>query len=304
MITLHKLKLFIVVYERGSLNQAAHELYMAQSAVSQHMQSLEAALGTALFERSPRGVIPTRAGKTLYGYAQRILQLLSEAEREIIHMGETPPLNVAATPGVSVYLLPAWLQRFQQTHTAVSISLQTVLTAAVVRDVLNHRYDLGFLEGELDELDQPDLGRMRAAELEYFVLVQPRHPFAQQGTISVQALSAAPLINRQPASRARRWLEGRLNAYGVQVRSAAELDSIGGIKYALLTEGQTGFAILPRYAVEREVERGELALVHLQETDLRRPLLLVWDKRRAFNPVQRAFIALLAEGAPQLRILL
>ncbi|MBK8029543.1 MAG: LysR family transcriptional regulator [Chloroflexi bacterium] len=48
MVTLHKLKLFIVVYERGSLNQAAQELYTTQSAVSQNIQSLEAAFGEAV----------------------------------------------------------------------------------------------------------------------------------------------------------------------------------------------------------------------------------------------------------------
>jgi DNA-binding transcriptional LysR family regulator len=304
MITLHKLKLFIVVYERRSLNQAAQELYMAQSAVSQNIQRLEAALGVPLFERSPRGVQPTPAGEALYPYAWRILALLAEAERAIMLMSEKQALNVVATPGVSVYRLPDWLQRFQRGQVNVSVSLQTALTAEVVREVLAGRYDLGFLEGELEELDQPTLGRMRVEDIEYFVTVRADHPLASQTTLSINELSQLPLINRQPTSRARRWLETRLQAYGVVVRSMAELDSPGAIKYALLSEGQLGFALLPRYAVEREAERGELALLRLDETDLKRPLLLVWDKRQPFTPIQRAFIALLAQDAPHLQILL
>ncbi|MEO8393079.1 MAG: LysR family transcriptional regulator [Chloroflexota bacterium] len=304
MITLQKLKLFVVVYERRSLNQAAQELYMAQSAVSQNIQSLEAALDARLFERSPRGVQPTEAGDKLYSYARRILQLLTEAEREILSLGDTQSLSVAATPGVSVYLLPNWLQQFQRTQSNLSVSLQTALTSEVVRDVLNGRYDLGFLEGELEELDQPTLGRMRVQDIDYFVTVNANHPLAVREQISIQELNTLPLINRQPTSRTRRWLGAQSEVYGVNARSVAELDSPGAIKYALLSDGQSGYAILPRYAVDREIQRRELALIPLIETELKRPLLLVWNKGKSFTPTQRSFIALLAQDAAQLQILL
>lgn len=304
MITLHKLKLFMVVYDRGSFNRAAQELYMAQSAVSQHIQSLEADLGTPLFERSARGVRPTQAGELLYDYAGRMLHLLAQAEREImqLHQGEKRQLTVGTTPGVSVYLLPMWLQQFQLTHPTVNVSLQTVLTVEVVRDVLNGRFDLGFLEGELAELDQEALGRIRLRDIDYVVVVYPQHPWADQATVSFRDLADRPFINRQPGSRTRRWLDQTLTAHHVHPRNVAELDSPGAIKYAVLNH--MGVAILPHYVVEREAERGELHLVHLEGIELKRPLMLVWDRREPFSPIQRAFISLLAQEAPQLHILL
>jgi LysR family transcriptional regulator, low CO2-responsive transcriptional regulator len=303
-LTLHKLKLFIVVYDRGSFNQAAQELFMAQSAVSQHIQSLEAALGTPLFERTSRGVRPTPAGDVLYDYAGRILQLLAEAERAIMQIDQAQQhsLSVAATPGVSVYLLPPWLQQFQQTHPNVNVSLQTALTAEVVRDVLNGRYDLGFLEGDLLELDQEALGKIRFRDVAYPVVVQTAHPWAERDTVSAVELATQPFINRQPNSRARRWLETTLSAYGVRLRNSAELDSPGAIKYALLNN--MGVAVLPDYAVQREAERSELHLLRLVETDLKRPLMLVWDRRRPFSAIQRSFLNLLAVEAPQLQVIL
>jgi DNA-binding transcriptional LysR family regulator len=304
VITLHKLKLFIVVCDRGSFNQAAQALYLAQSVVSQHVQDLEADLGTPLFERSSRGVRPTEAGKLLYDYARRIVQLEAEAERAIMQLdtAQKRQLVVGSTPGVSVYLLPMWLQQFQQTRANVSVSLQTALTSEVVRDVLNRRYDLGFLEGALEELDQDALGRMRLRDIEYFVAVNPGHPWANGTTVSLTDLAAQPFINRQPTSRTRRWLDQTLSAHDVHLRNVAELDSPGAIKYALLN--QMGVAILPEYAMEREAERGELHLLRLRGLDLKRPLMMVWDKRRAFSPIQRAFIGQLANEAPQLQLLL
>jgi DNA-binding transcriptional LysR family regulator len=304
MITLHKLKLFIVVYDRGSFNQAAHELYLAQSAVSQHIQSLEAAFGTPLFERSPQGVRPTKAGDLLYDYSRRILQLLAEAERAIMHIDQAQKrhLVVGATPGISVYLLPAWLQQFQGAHANTSVSMQTVLTADLVRDVLNNHYDFGFLEGELDELDESALGRLRLWDIDYRTIVNPHHQWAGKSTVALSELSDQPFINRQPASRTRRWLDQLLRNRGVRLHNVAELDSPGAIKYALLNN--MGVAILPLYAVEREIERRELYRIQLAGLELKRPLMVVWDKRRAFSAIQRAFISLLANDAPQLQILL
>lgn len=278
---------------------------MAQSAVSQHIQSLEAALGTALFERSPRGVQPTQAGELLYKYAGRILGLLAEAEREImqIDQAQNRQLVVSATPGVSVYLLPVWFQQFRQTHPHINVSMQTPLTFEVVRDVLNRRYDLGFLEGELAELDHEALGRMRVRDVEYFVTVDAAHPYAERGTIRLDELAAQPFINRQPSSRMRRWLENLLSQYGVRLNNVAELDSLDAIKVAL-TNKMGDCAILPDYAVARDAERGEIRLLRLENVELKRPLLLVWDKRQPFSPIQRAFIGLLAEQSPQLQILL
>jgi DNA-binding transcriptional LysR family regulator len=304
MITLHKLKVFIVVYDRGSFNQAAQELYMAQSAVSQHMQSLEAALGTPLFERSAKGVRPTRAGEMLYGYAQQMLRLLAEAEREIMQLDEVQArqLAVSATPGVSVYLLPVWLQQFQQMTPNVSVSLQTALTREVVEGVLHDKYDLGFLEGELEELDSEALGKMRFRDIEYYICVGARHQWAKEEEVSIHDLAKQPFINRQPGSRARRWFEALLSAQGVRLKNVAELDSPGAIKYALLN--QMGVAVLPLYSIEREVERGEIHTIRFAEFELKRPLLLVWNRHQPFNVLQRAFITMLANDAPQLQIVL
>jgi DNA-binding transcriptional LysR family regulator len=279
-------------------------MYLAQSVVSQHIHSLETALGTPLFSRSARGVRPTPAGELLYQYAAKMLDLLAEAERDISQLNQAvaQQLVVGSTPGVSVYLLPAWLQQFQRTHPKMHVILQTVLTMEVVRDVLSGHYHLGFLEGELDELDQAALGRMRLPDIDYAVIVNAGHPWSARERIPLAELSQQPFINRHPGSRTRHWLDRTLSIRGIQLRTIAELDSPGAIKYALLN--QMGVAILPMYVVEREIERGELHRLMLEDLELKRALMLVWDKRQPFSAMQRAFISLLAVEAPGLQILL
>ena len=114
MLDLHKLEIFLRVVREGSFSRAAESLLMTQPAVSQHIQDLEAQLGTQLFVRERRGVSLTTEGETLHGYATRILQLMAEAENAVTDVTQLAggSVSVAATPGISVYLLPEWVQAF------------------------------------------------------------------------------------------------------------------------------------------------------------------------------------------------
>jgi DNA-binding transcriptional LysR family regulator len=51
MLDLYKLQIFTTVAQEGSFSRAAEQLYMTQSAVSQHIKELETSLGVTLFER-------------------------------------------------------------------------------------------------------------------------------------------------------------------------------------------------------------------------------------------------------------
>lgn len=301
MITLHKLELFRAVYEHGSLNRAAQAHYMAQSVVSQHVQDLEAALGTKLFKRTPRGVRPTAAGDVLYEYASRILALVHEAERAVAQVSplEGRTLTVAATPGVSVYLLPRWLNDFREEHPNIHVNLQTALTLELIREVQAGRYDLGFVEAEPEELQEFTVGFQVVAEVTYYVVVQPSHRWAGRDAIKLEELVQEPFITRQPGSRARKWLESTLGKAAARLKIVAELDSPGAIKFALLNG--MGVAVLPDYVIEREVVRKELVRLRLQGFPLRRSLLMLWQGGQPFSLIQQAFVATLAAHLPGLR---
>jgi DNA-binding transcriptional LysR family regulator len=69
---------FLAVLEEGSLSGAARRLGLTQPTLGRHIESIEAALGQALFVRSQRGLTPTPAAETLRPYAEA-LQANAEA---------------------------------------------------------------------------------------------------------------------------------------------------------------------------------------------------------------------------------
>src|SRR5690348_15168123 len=110
-LQLPHLETFSRAAELSSFTGAARALRLTQAAVSQRVQSLEKSLGTALFQRQGGRVLLTEAGRKVYDYAQRILDLHRQARREISGY-ETPvsgQLFLAASSIPGEHLLPAVL---------------------------------------------------------------------------------------------------------------------------------------------------------------------------------------------------
>lgn len=73
------LEVFLAVARLGSLRAAAVALGVQPPAVSQHLKSFEAELGTTLFSRTTRSIQLTEAGRTLLRQAEPAFAELNEA---------------------------------------------------------------------------------------------------------------------------------------------------------------------------------------------------------------------------------
>jgi len=82
-LELGSLRLVRAIADAGSITGAAASLGYTQPAVSQHVRRLEQRLGTALLERTPRGVRLTEAGQVLARCGARVAASVDAAEREI-----------------------------------------------------------------------------------------------------------------------------------------------------------------------------------------------------------------------------
>lgn len=273
---LYKLRIFVTAAENGSLSAAAERLFMSQPAVSQHIHELEAVLGTPLLTRSHRGVSLTEAGQVFYRYAQRLLTLAAEASQAVAAFtnGEQPTLKVAATPGISTYLLPGWLAAFRERHPEVMTVTQTAITPEITAQALGQHIDLGIVEGELDETDAA-LNVQLLSEAAQYLITGPTHPFASRSELPWEALRDVPFVARQPNSQTRIWLDQAMLAHGVSPRVVAEFDSPEPIKRLVMTSNVV--SILPSYAVREEVATGKLHALELRPP-LRRAIRALWSR--------------------------
>ncbi|MFG2729341.1 LysR family transcriptional regulator [Streptomyces canus] len=139
------LRVFLEVARDESFTVAARTLGWTQSAVSRQISSLEAALGGApLFDRLPRGVRLTEAGRALVPYAQTVTGALRAAARELAALREVAGgrLRFGAFPTADAALIPHALGAFRARHPGVRVSREEGLTPSLLDRLTEGRLDL------------------------------------------------------------------------------------------------------------------------------------------------------------------
>ncbi len=80
---LKQLNYFVTVVNEGNITSAAKKLFMSQPPLSTQLKALETELGCVLIERGSRQVQLTEAGRTLYNYANTLLEISRIAKEEV-----------------------------------------------------------------------------------------------------------------------------------------------------------------------------------------------------------------------------
>jgi DNA-binding transcriptional LysR family regulator len=106
------------VARHGSIRKAADALNVASSALNRQILDLEWDLGSALFERLPRGVRLTAAGEVFLAYARQAMSELKAVESQVEQLRGMVrgQVSVAAVESVAGDLLPSAISQFQATH--------------------------------------------------------------------------------------------------------------------------------------------------------------------------------------------
>jgi DNA-binding transcriptional LysR family regulator len=82
-VSLSQIRYFVAVAEEGHVGRAAQRLHVSQPPLTRSLRSLEAELGTPLFERTPRGMRLLPAGDVFLGHARRILGAVDAAKEAV-----------------------------------------------------------------------------------------------------------------------------------------------------------------------------------------------------------------------------
>lgn len=162
---------------RGTLASAAQHLGYTPGAVSQHLTSLETALGVALVERSGRHLVLTDAGRVMAEHAEELLAAEARAVDATRSARDTVagPLIVGTWGSTAATLLAPIVQRMSAAFPDVSVSSREVDLDSASTSVKYGEVDVAF---GLDYLDEPMPGDrsirlVRLPSEEFAVAVAP-----------------------------------------------------------------------------------------------------------------------------------
>src|SRR5690349_13885683 len=110
------LRLVAEVARTGSVTRAADVLHVTQSAVSHQLREIEERLGTSLFLRSGRRMLPTAAGTHLVQTAGRVLDDIARAELNVRQLArhEIGEFRVCTQCHTGYHWLPPILEAIHQ----------------------------------------------------------------------------------------------------------------------------------------------------------------------------------------------
>ena len=115
-MTKRELEIFVAVAETGSITEAAKNLYITQSSVSQAISNLERKYDLLLFDRLSRRLYLSAAGKRFYSYARRILDLNLELDDFLQGTSAHSRLRIGATITVGSCIISPLLTYLNQNH--------------------------------------------------------------------------------------------------------------------------------------------------------------------------------------------
>src|SRR5260370_1536558 len=133
---IHQLRYFVAVAEEGSFSRAAAKVRVAQPSLSQQIRKLEAEVGQPLFDRLPRSVVLTEAGRCFIDYARQILASIGDARRSVDELKDevSGRLAVGAIPTIAPYILPELVGKFPKNYPE-----RTLETCHDITDHINSR---------------------------------------------------------------------------------------------------------------------------------------------------------------------
>lgn len=285
-VELVQLETFLAVAEERSFSRAAARLHRTQPAVSQAIAKLEGELGEVLFERSSRDGTLTDAGEVLREYAAKLLNLRGEAEGALtelrsLHRGR---LNLAANEYTCLYLLPL-LDEFRRQHPRIKLAVQRALASRIPDEVLMHSVEIGVLSFK------PEDAQVRSVVVyrdELAFVVNPRHPLAGAGKVSIRQLGAQNFIAHNIPSPQRQKVIQTFKRHKTPLQMGVELPSLEAIKR--FVEMGNGVALVPGLTVRTELETGSLVKVHVPELQMERKLRLVYRRQASLSHTALAFL--------------
>lgn len=253
------LRLIESISRHGTVTRASTDLHVSQSALSHQLADLEEALGTPLFQRTPRRMILTPKGERLLATAHVVLRELVEAER-MLARGDTDSgmIRISTECYTCYHWLPASLTAFEQKFPRVEVQVVVEATRAPLEALRAGRIDVAIVTSA------DGARRVEARPLfrdEVIVLMSARNALAGRPYIRAEDFSAQHLLTYSLPENQLSIFNAVLTPAGVRPARVSKLELTEAI--VEMVKANRGIAVLARWAVAPYLDSSSLKAVRL-----------------------------------------
>lgn len=270
-----RLKVFRSVAKNLSFTKASQELFVSQPAITKHIQELESAYQTRLFDRQGSKISLTESGKLLLEHCDRILEDYKRLEYEmhLLNNEYTGELRLGASTTIAQYVLPPLLARFIKKFPQVNLSLMNGNSREVETALQEHRIDLGLVEGVHRS---PNLKYTPFLEDELVAVVHAKSKLSIPDELAPGDLTDIPLVLRERGSGTLDVIERALSQHNIKLSALHVLMYLGSTEsIKLFLESTDCMGIISIRSICKELAAGTFRVVELKETSMLRDFCFV-----------------------------
>lgn len=283
-IDLNDIRLFVAVVQAGSFSKAAELLNTPKSRLSRRISRLEADLGTALMDRSKRGVLLNEVGEQFYLRAQEMMQAAQTAVNSVQGKLDIPggllrmSVSTEIGRGFLMLHLAEYMRRYPDVMLEVEINNKKI---NMIQDGIDIAFRLGLPEGDnivARKLTDIELG-LFAAESYLQRAGRPQSPHELHGHA---------LLNKYDGPEWRFYSK----QHSVNIQSNNKLSSNDANLLGQMVSEGAGIALLPCF--DNMLRQDWIRLLPEWEVE-KMPLYLVYYKNRGSIPTIRSMVDFLLE---------
>lgn len=291
----HQLRYAVAIARTGNFSRAAVECRVSQPSLSQQVRKLEEELGERLFDRDQKQTRLTATGERFIARAARILEELSDAEREARETQEIArgTLAIGVLPTIAPYLLPRAIADFSGRYPGVHVAVYEDTTATLAALVESYELDLAIASLPLQD---PALEVVPLLTEELLLAIPPGHPLARKRAIGLADLADSAFVVMKEGHCLSDQTLRFCHQCGIEPLIAAHCAQMETIRK--LVHAGLGVSLVPNMAAcdsapDHPVYRS------LREPRPQRTLAIFWRRRRPLSRAAAAFVEILRAGTSQ-----
>lgn len=290
-------KVFYYVAKHLSFSEAANNMYISQSAVSQSIKLLEEQLGTKLFSRNTKQVKMTKSGELLFQHVEQAFNFIRTGERSLseLHSLQQGEIRIGASDTICKYYLLPYLKQFHQLYPKIKINITNRPSPICTELLAKGLVDVSIIN--LPNSDQvKDLKFKRLKSLHDVFIASPKYSYLKATTLELKQLADYPLLMLERNSTTRLFFEHYLQQHNLKIVPEIELDSVD-IMIELVKIG-LGFSFIAREYIQKELASNELIMLNVTTEIPPRYLGIVTHASLPIPVAAQKFIELLTLEKP------
>jgi LysR family transcriptional regulator, cys regulon transcriptional activator len=290
-MNLHQFRFVQEAVRRGlNLTETAKALHTSQPGVSKAILELEEELGVDIFARHGKRIKRvTEPGQLVLKSIETILREVANLKRigDEFSKQDAGTLSIATTHTQARYFLPEPVAALRKRYPKVQVTMHQGVPEQVARMLLDDVAEIGLATEALANHD--DLVTLPCHEWQHVLVVPAGHPLALVERLSLEQITAHPLVLYHPTVTGRTRIDGAFER--ARLKPTVALEAIDSDVIKTYVRLGLGVGIVTELAMRSEVPETDLAyrpLGHLFGTNVTR----VAFKRGAYL---RQFVIAFAE---------